>query len=265
MNAKKYTIVDLVEANHKRISSTKKQLELLRKNIDKIRNNVNTKKINYPTFKECYEYVDNLFPRANVKRVTLYKPSPLLMQKLGFGHAGGFYDRISKIVVFTRSRSPVGPRDKYAIKAKLNQDEVIVHELCHYSYFEEGKSSVSQELNEEFAYGWSIGYLRQKGYSDEDIVEKNFLPYLYNNYRNPIAFSVLARHGISKDDYGSFSKWKKNSTYMKHRSQIHKETLSFATQEGLKLVNIYSKKLNGEDSGKTVDKGSNFSFLDFDD
>jgi len=52
---------------------------------------------------------------------------------------------------------------------------------------------------------------------------------------------------------------------MKHRSQIHKETLSFATQEGLKLVNIYSKKLNGEDSGKTVDKGSNFSFLDFDD
>ncbi|KKL46025.1 hypothetical protein LCGC14_2349720, partial [marine sediment metagenome] len=175
MSNKKITMVDVVVANHKKISSTKKQMALLRKNIDKIRNNINTKKINYPEFKECFDYVDNLFPRVNVKSVTLYKPSPKLMQKLGFGHAGGFYDRVSKIVVFTRFMSSIGTRDRYSIKAKLTQDEVIVHELCHYSYFEEGKSSVSQELNEEFAYGWSIGYLRQKGYSDEDIVDKNFL------------------------------------------------------------------------------------------
>ena len=56
----------------------------------------------------------------------------------------------------------------------MSKDEVIVHELLHYCHASIG-SDTDINLSEEFAYGWSLGYLRAKGYSDEEIIENNLL------------------------------------------------------------------------------------------
>ena len=89
----------------------------------------------------------------------------------GFGGAGGFYSKTYKVIIISgkQKQRKKTYADRYSVSAKLEIDEVIVHELLHYCYFEEGKSNKSVGLNEEFAYGWSIGYLRKKGYTDDEL------------------------------------------------------------------------------------------------
>ena len=88
---------------------------------------------------------------------------------------------------------------KNEIKAKITIDEVLVHELLHYVSDSQKKHVVSMELEEEFAYGNSIRYLKSKGYSDEDIVNNNFMPFLYSvtysRYGGEVLKEVLQEKG----------------------------------------------------------------------
>jgi hypothetical protein len=256
---------DLVAMNHKRMKSQKKQLDEMVKNIKKLKNSVSTVQVKYPQYKESYDYVDNIFPDVGVKNIVLYKTSAKTMERLGFGHAGGFYDRMSKIIVFSTAK-PKRTRQKNSVTAKLNQDEVIVHELCHLCYFSQGKSSVSVGINEEFAYGWSIGYLRSKGYSDDDIIKDNFMPFLYQQVREKVFWSILSREGITKREYSLSSKYQKQKVLRKYEKSLHKETLELATEKGHQIIKIYTDKLNSENNigiNKT-EKSNGFSLLDLD-
>ena len=128
--------------------NAKEQYELTQKNITKIKR-IALKLIKYPEYHEAFDYIDNLFPRVKVKNISIYKVSARDLAKMGYGGAEGFYDTISKIIVICGSRKLVTNIDKkYRIVAKIERDEVIVHELCHFCYYDEeiGRASCRERV-----------------------------------------------------------------------------------------------------------------------
>jgi len=255
-----------------RASNLRKQNEetdKIKRNIRRLRDHMNTIAYSYPDFKGAYDYVDNLFPESNVKDVVVYKAPSTLMYKYGFGHAGGFYNKTYKVIIFSGKRKQQKKTfaDRYSVSAKLEPDEVIAHELLHYCYFEEGKNSNSVGLNEEFAYGWSSGYLRKKGYTDDQIIRDNFMPFLYGNVQNGVMITVLGNNGISPQEYNDFHENKKMRIMKKLRKEIYERCIKEATEIGHALIDMYSKKIEeGAISNSVknqVSKG--FTFLDLDD
>jgi len=250
--------------NHRFRQESKKEFELTRKNIEKIKR-IAFKQISYPELKEAYDYVDNLFPRVKVKNISIYKVAAIDLKKMGYGGAEGFYDRISKIIVVCGTRKPFIPVDRrYHAEAKVTKDEVVVHELCHYCYVFEGNRSVSSEMREEFAYGWSIGYLKSKGYSDEYIIKYNFLPYLINISYEQATKNILAKNKISNREYDSYSIFENKEFNRKYSGKIFLRAKEIAMEKGQKLIDSYSKKIE-EGTGcldEEVDDSNRFNILD---
>ena len=259
MRQRRYSTASRVTNGINQRANRDKEFDKVKKNIQKVRSSPSTIEVHYPQYKEAFEYVDNLFPHCNVKDVTVYKVKTSIMEKLGFGGAGGFYDRLYKSVVFSSGKSSMD--SKYSIHSKIDNDDVIVHELLHYCYFADGKSCVSVALQEEFAYGNSVGYLRGKGHSDEEIVENNFLPFLVSNVRNDVAKSILLKEGISIKEYNSYTDAKKQRIMKRLHKQIQKKSVELAKEKGLALIAIYSDTKKEKKSGGDE---SRFSFMDFD-
>ena len=248
--------------NHNLREDAKKQYQLHTKNIEKIKK-IALKKIEYPEYKDAYNYVDNLFPRANVKEIKIYKVASRDLAKMGYAGAEGFYDRISKIVVVCGARKRHIPVDKrYYIKAKIERDEVIVHELCHYCYVFEGFRSASTEMREEFAYGWSIGYLRQKGYSDEQIIKYNFLPYLVNISQETAMKNIMAQNSISTREFNAHTPFRRKEFHKKYGGKIFLRAKEIAMEKGYDIISLYDKKLE-EGSGCTEEDDEELTRFDF--
>ena len=229
--------------NHKLRKDAKDQYESTQKNMEKIKD-IALKVISYPEYKEAFDYVDNLFPRVKVKNISIYKVMAKDLAKMGYAGAEGFYDTISKAIVICGARKAVSNVNKrFRIVAKIEKDEVIVHELCHYCYYFEGKRSVSSEMREEFAYGWSVGYLRQKGYTDEQIVKYNFLPYLVGLSYDEATKNIMAKNGVSNYEYNNHSKYQRKEFERTYFGRIFDRSKEIATERGMKLIDLYSKKL----------------------
>lgn len=229
--------------DHKLRKDAKDQYELTHKNVTKIKD-IALKMIEYPDHAEAFEYVDSLFPKVKVKNISIYKVAARDLAKMGYGGAEGFYDTISKIIVICGARPAMRNIDKrYHIQAKIEKDEVIVHELCHYCYYAEGKRSVSSELREEFAYGWSVGYLRQKGYTDEQIVKYNFLPYLVGLSYNEATKNIMVQNNVSVHEYNNHSKYQRKEFNRSFFGKIFRRAKEIAMERGFKLIDLYSKKI----------------------
>jgi hypothetical protein len=229
--------------DHKLRQDAKDQYEMTTKNVAKIKD-IYLSKINYPKHQEAFDYVDNLFPRVKVKNITIYKVMARDLAKMGYGGAEGFYDTISKIIVVCGARPKSQNIDKrYHVQAKIERDEVIVHELCHYCYYAEGKRSVSSELREEFAYGWSVGYLRQKGYTDDQIVKYNFLPYLIGLSFEEATKNIMVQNGVGSYEYSKHSKYQRKEFNRTYFGKIFRRAKEIANERGHRLIELYSMKL----------------------
>ncbi len=216
---------------------------LTQKNIEKIRK-IALKKIKYPEYQEAYDYVDSLFPAAHVKDVVVHKVMAKDMIKMGYSGVEGFYDPVTKIVVLSGAhKSSYCGDPRYKVEAKVDKDEVLVHELCHYCYIDMGLRSISSEMREEFAYGYSIGYLRQKGHTDEYIIKYNFLPYLMSICNEKATTKILAQNGITIAQYHSFSKWRKKECDRTYRRKAFLLSKEMAMERGQELIDLYSEKL----------------------
>jgi hypothetical protein len=238
--------------------------------MEKIKASPNTVQIRYPTHKEAFDYVDNLFPGSEVKDVVIYRVSPRYLERLGYGGAGGFYCRYSKIIVIA-SYSPkakrryIQSRYDFSIRGEMTKDEVIAHELCHYCFVEEGGFSNSKEINEEFAYGWSIGYLRSRGRTDDFIITKNFFPFLVEIMSPKAMKYVLNLGGITQEQYNKYSDFNKREFGKKYGIKWHEKRKELAYQRGLKIIELYDKKaLEGTHCTKKVIKTDRFDLMDLD-
>jgi hypothetical protein len=259
----KHLDLDSYMKNYEHRKEAKKNYKLTIENIKKLKRYA-SKIIRYPEQAEAFEYVDKLFPKVGVKNVPIYKVSPKDMDRLGYGGVGGFIDTISKTVVVSSVMSGFAGKAAHgAVVGKADVDEVIVHELCHYCYFAEGQRSVSRGMNEEFAYGWSIGYLRQKGHSDDYIIKYNFMPYFVGCAREEATKNILAQNGISHYEYNKQSAYQRKEFSGSYGKKIFERSKEIATDKGNKLIELYSKKL--QEGPALVDEdldGNRFDILD---
>ena len=151
---------------HKKIFETNKCNKEYSKKIEKLVKK--SRIIKYPKHKEAYEYVDRLFKSSNVKDIEIcIVRLEFLREVYGDGCDGVFCSLNKKIFVSMSKKSfPI--------------DEIIVHELIHYVHDKEELNFKDPEMKEEVAYGWTIGYLREKGHSDDHIIN-NIIIYYYLN------------------------------------------------------------------------------------
>ena len=263
----KLAINDEMELSYRLAENTKKQIKLTIEKSERIKKNSSTKKILYEEHKASFDYVDILFPDVDVCSIDVRQATPLMLHKVGYDGIGGFFDRITKTVIISAHGLSSGSHNRYTIKANLHKDEVIVHELLHYCHNEIG-SNPSMNMKEEFAYGWSSGYLRSKGYTDEEIVRDNYLPYLYNVCYKEGFFNILKAEGVSFEKMSKSTSRGRERMISPLKNKIHKEIIRLATEKGMEIIRIYSKKIEeGEvyhSNRVNNPKHTVFDMLDFD-
>ena len=200
-----------------------------------------------------------------MREVAIYKVAAADMERMGYGGVEGFYDRISKIIVLcgVRPERTHYVDREYRAEAKVTPDEVIVHELLHYAYIAEGMWSTSRDMNEEFAYGWSVGYLRKKGYTDKYIVEFNFLPYLIGVCYEEATKNILVWNSISEREFNDHTNLQRREFNQIYGKKIFLRAKELAMERGLRLVKLYSKKIEDEGGHREIDEEMDrFSILD---
>lgn len=157
-------------------NDVRQAIELSAERLNRIKEHSFTTRIRYPEHQAAFDYVDALYGSANVKQAIVYQTSKYLLQEVGYTGVGGFYDTNDRVVVITDQVHYQGDIDKLVV-AKTTIDEILCHELIHYCANFKNQVS-SRGLEEQIAYGQSVGYLRQKGHTDKDIINNNMMPYL---------------------------------------------------------------------------------------
>lgn len=166
--------------------------------IKKIKKYDRTKRIRYPEYKEAFDYVHNLYPNVNVRQAYVYHTTKPFLEDIGMYNIGGFYSPYDKVVVITNQLDE-DVFDEFAINTQFDLDEVLCHELIHFASNAK-LPCLDRVVEEEIAYTKSIGYLRNKGRSDDFIVEKNFLPFLMSIVdRSDVYKTVLLREYKEED------------------------------------------------------------------
>jgi hypothetical protein len=262
-----YESISLAEyfyLKHKAYEDKRDFCEESRKRLDRLKKS-SLSQISYPTFAQAYDYVDGLFPQAKVKDVVIYKVPVALMEKLGFHGVEGFYSHLDSTVVISTGRKPKHYQSA-VVRAKIQKDETIVHELLHYAYVAMGRWNVSSQMREEFAYGWSIGYLRGKGYKDEEIIRYNFLPYLFSIVYEDAIRRTLQYLNITEEEFRRFSSYQRKSFFRINDGAITSLAHQLAVEQGRQLVKLYSKLIEeGTHFSADDESVSRFELMEFDD
>jgi predicted DNA-binding transcriptional regulator len=225
--------------------------------FEKIKNHPKTNKIQYPTFKESFDYVNKIFPSFDITSIVILEADKDFLKKLGYGGAGGLYSPLWKAIVTTDIEQKKTKKRKFDIQATLTKDEVIVHELLHYCSDMREKTNTSSDIEEEFAYGWSYGYLKQKGYSDIEIINQNYLPYLFSTVDHEKVLSVVAKEENIVVDFNALDKKTKKKMILKIRDKLHNKSLEFAMERGQQIIRIYAQKLKLEPDEKKEEVNEN--------
>lgn len=239
--------------NHQKRDEIKKSFDDYNKRVDKIIKYA--KIIKYPEYKEAYDYVDSLFKTSNVKEMDIYIVPQKEMIKNGFDGQYGFF---------------FIPRKMIFIRSSMKQhkiDEVIVHELIHYVYNKEELFFRSLEINEEVAYGWSIGYFRQKGYSEDYIINKVLMEFYMNFMIDKSIMKFLSMDIDIKNRYEKSNSNTKRKIIKNNYKKIESINKELAFEKSVNLFKRYEENLkNGTKFSNSENKEtvSRFESIDFD-
>jgi len=266
---RRFGVKDLLNYKKARNLAYRSQYNLSMDRMKKIKSSLSTKVITYKDCKKAYDYVDKLFPKAKVKDVTIYCASKSCLDRLGLKGIGGCYDRMSQILVISEDLDFSSSKKKDStwstIIAKVEMDEVIVHELLHYVSISKKNSITSMNLEEEFAYGNSIEYLRANGRSDNDIIENNFMPFFMTTVDGrKVARQVLMSNGYDIEDVITKPEKEQKKILKKVDEDLFKETKKIATEKAKLLIRIYSEDVDAYDIDPDDSEENEFSMIDLD-
>jgi hypothetical protein len=146
--------------------------------LKKIKNSPSTTKINKNDFIEAFKFVDERFPYAEVLYASIYLCSEAELARVGYQGVGGFYSRVSS-EIFICDQTTCSYNSDFDICINMDNEDILVHELIHYT-----ASFLNRvwpvDMEEEYAYGYSVPFFEKKGWSEEEIIKNYFLPYFIN-------------------------------------------------------------------------------------
>jgi hypothetical protein len=195
---------DFLKERNRVREDRQRRVELSRERIKRITSNKASRLIRYPTYMNAFDYVHGLYPYAHVRSATVYQVPRSVSEEAGYRGAGGFFDIQSKIVVITDCVEVDDPIP-FTFQAQIEPDEVLCHELIHFAANYKNPVS-SRQVEEEIAYGKSVGYLKLKGHSDDHIIDNIMMPYLVS-YVNTwdVIYRMLRERGISMTAFANLS------------------------------------------------------------
>jgi hypothetical protein len=181
------------------------------------------------------------------------------LKKLGYYGLGGFFERLLKTVVINKDMSFDGDS---AFLGKISVDEAIVHELLHYVSDLSGIKKTSVEIEEEFAYSNSLNYLRSKKYTDKEIINNNFLPFLSGLINsNPIIKDVLIKNNEMYEKFLLKSEKSQKRILKQYEKEINEEIRKQAYKKGQELIEVFDNK--GKKVKINFDDEPNFNLVEF--
>lgn len=215
-----------------------------------IRSNL-TKKKQLSDFPAVDEYLNSEFPNVDLSSILFYVAPPRVIEKLGWKDIGGCYIREKKVILVknkishhckAKGKFQRMMRDSCVMKADV--EDVVVHEFIHAISDIIGRSlSKYQHMEEEFVYTNCIGFYHQKGMTDDDIVNNNFLPLclqdIYKSVKEMKNIFEYVNHTIdairqmTEDEYKAFLN--------KYAYELVPLIRSRAQQKAHKMIELYHK------------------------
>jgi len=183
--------------------------------INFIINRSDTKKTSLKNFPNVENYICSTFSNINVTDVPIYIVTDKGLSSAGFQHIGGCYVHHMYLVIVKNEITIGGTytsKTKFekvlqsAMKAKIDVEDVLVHEMIHAVSGAANRSNRRYTFDEEeFVYTNTIDFYKNKGMTDEEIINKNFLPFciqdvLSNNKEWVKIFDTLSSKGVKVID-----------------------------------------------------------------
>lgn len=157
-------------------------------------------------FPSVDDYISSKFPDVDLSPIKLYLSPPRVIEKAGLKDIGGCYIHSLKVILikneiqhYYKAKGKFQRLMREACSMRAEVEDVIVHEFIHAVSDLIGRSSARfRHMEEEFVYTNCIDFYHQKGMTDNDIVNNNFLP-----------FCIMDIYDSSKELGGIFAKTNK--------------------------------------------------------
>ncbi|MHA2279351.1 MAG: hypothetical protein ACXAC5_00460 [Promethearchaeota archaeon] len=190
------------------------------------------------------------FPDVDISDVSIYIADPEIIEKEGFKDMGGCYIDLLKVILVKNKIEKSKVRGKFktliheACDLKVDVEDVLIHELIHaISYKINRSSSRYRHMEEEFVYTNCIDFYKQKGMSEEDIVNNNFLPFcLYDVYGSREEMgSIFTAVGSSLSEVQAMAKVEYSRFLNKQAEKIVPMIKKMAQDRAFHMIKLYHK------------------------
>lgn len=239
----------------------KREMLRLEKKARKVITHKETEIKSVSDFPVIAEYLSVRFPDVDVSDIAIHLSPPRVVERSGWRDIGGCYIRHMRVIIVKNKiethRSPKGAfeklmRQQCPLDATQSED-VVVHELIHAISDRIGRSSSRfTHMEEEFVYTNCIDFYKQKGMTESDIVDHNFLPFcLHDVYSSRKEMSSLfGKVGSSLGEVRNMTKSGYRAFLNKHASVFVPLVKEKAQQKAQHMIELY--KRYGEEIYRTA-------------
>ncbi len=178
-----------------RISSAIKRQEREQKEelskVNKVLKQQHTRKKLIKDFPAIHKYLTTRFTDVDLSKVPIYLVSNQAMNNAGYQECNGCYYPAFDLILVKKTPSICegrSPRGKYAkslrkaVQCALSVDDIVVHECLHAISKKTNRAArFFTKAEEEFVFTNSIDFYKQKGMSEDRIINECFISFCINN------------------------------------------------------------------------------------
>lgn len=210
-------------------------------------------------FPEVDKYLSERFPDVDLSVINLYLAPPKVVEKAGWKDIGGCYLHDKKTILVKddlnhhcKSKGKFQRLMRETCYMKTDVEDVIVHEFIHAVSDLIGRSlSKYQHMEEDFVYTNCIDFYYQKGMTDDDIVNNNFLPFCIQDVYESVKEmgSIFEQVNCTIDDIRQMTEKEYKAFLNKHADTLVPLIQKKAQDKAHKMIELYHKY--GSDMHKT--------------
>lgn len=219
-----------------------------------------TKDIDY--FPEVKSYLQDKFGhlKLDLNSVIIILCPESIMDSYGFGFCGGCYiEGLNTIISRKRIQNLISKKSPYyeylkTITGKIDKEDIIVHEMIHAVSAMSKRSNRNYRNNEEeFVYTNCVDFYKNKGMTEEYMVNNIFLPFILNDISDEI---YETKFNNNPNFFKEFNRYLRDNS---------KDIVNRATERGMKMVELYRSYGSKIKLSNTSTNKGRFSMINLDD
>ncbi len=238
---------------HRELSKQRKhQLEKLRRKAKTVIQNSQTIKLCIETdFPKIDQYLRGKFPEVDISDVDVYTSPSQVFNRAWKGMGGCYIDVLKTIFVKNKIGNKIGEkRNKFqklmdeCCKMSVDVEDVLVHELIHAISHKIGRaSSKYRHMEEEFVYTNCIDFYHDKGMTDDEIIDNNFLPFcVHDVYSSRSDLNeMFSRLSSSLSDVQKMTNGEYKRFLSKHATVLVPAIVKRARERARHMIDLYNK------------------------